>query len=110
MDELRTALDDLAHTVAATEEASPGRPALDAVIADMERMAGAPLSGDDPLPVLYRRFARAHRLLLQQPPDATIVARVRHHRAVLEDPVETLVGVWREWLGEAPHGRVPVPC
>lgn len=110
MDDLRHALDDLAWTVAATQETSPGRPALDAVVRDLERMAGAPLDGDDPLPVLHRRFGRVHRLLLQQSPDAVTVARIRHHRAVLEDPVPALVGVWREWLGDVARPGVPVPC
>lgn len=110
MNELHAALDDLAQSVAGLCEDSPGRPALDAVVADLERMAGAPLPGVDPLPVLYRRFARAHRLLLRQPPTAHVVGRVRHHRSVLDEPVDTLIDVWRAWLVDGAPVRAPVGC
>lgn len=108
MDPLRTTLDDLAGLVADVDDDSPTRHVLAGVVVDVERMARAELAGtDDVLPVLVRRFARAHRLLLGAAGvrhDA--VDRLERHAAVLRDPLAALVAAWDE-LQEGRPGSTP---
>lgn len=99
MNELRTPLDHLAGLVAGVpDDDRPAAVVLAGVVVDLERMAGAELPGrDDVLPVLVRRFARAHRLLLRaRSVDGDAAARVDRHAAVLRDPLSALMSAWRD--------------
>lgn len=76
-----TLLDELAWLAAETDDGAR-LPALQAVVVDLEELAGAPLGGvaGEPAAVLHRRVARAHRLLL------------REERAGIAERLELLVG------------------
>lgn len=112
MNDVRTPLDDLAHLVAGITDHDPARHVLPGVVADLERMSGAELPGDDVLPVLVRRFARAHRLLLGAgDPPAGAADRIARHAAVLRDPLAVLAAPAEATeAAEADRTAVPQPC
>lgn len=114
MNPVRTPLDHLADLVAGITDDYPARRrVLAGVVADLERMAGAELLGDDDvLPVLVRRFARAHRLLLRaEGLPAGAADRIARHAAVLRDPLAALVTATATEAADAADalGRPTVP-
>jgi hypothetical protein len=96
---VRDLLDDLAFLVVDVTDEDPARLVLAAVVADLERLADAELGGnDDVLPVLQRRFARAHRLLLRAgtlPDD--VDGHLERAAALLRDPFAALPAACQGW-------------
>ena len=88
MEQLVALLDHLAHLVAAATQDDVRRCALEAVVADLERAAGADLGPTaDPVVVLGRRFSRVHRLLLRcGVAPAELLSRIQHHVSTLAAP------------------------
>lgn len=99
MHDIAATLDELAQRIAAPPDGRQGRCALAAVVADLEALAGLPPGRSDDAPVvLARRFARAHRTLLQEPSLPTGAnTRLDRALATLRDPAGTLVSAWNRW-------------
>ena len=85
MEQLARQLDDLAWLVAEVTEQDGRRPALEALVADLEGAVDRQLDGlADPVVGLGRRFARAHRLLVQsEVAQDGLLARLQHHAGQL---------------------------
>lgn len=80
-------LDRLADGIAALEADDARLMAASDVVVTLERLAGAALGvRERGLPGLARRFARAHRLLLDAEPTASLVAHLDRQVAALGDP------------------------
>lgn len=100
MADLRTTLDQLAELVAVATERPDGGCALAVVVAEVEELGGdtAPATSDV-APVLARRFAAAHRRLLDDgaalPADVT--DRLGGLLAALTDPETAVRDSWNEW-------------
>lgn len=105
MQHLIDAFHDLAALVASVGEHDLRRPQLAALVAELERAAGAELGDtDESSVVLWRRFSRAHRLLLRPGWDGDreeLAARLQHHSAALRGTTEGLPP-------EPVHLRLPV--
>ncbi len=99
MHDLAARLDDLAHLMATPADDGTSPCARGAVVADLEDLAGLERGrSDDDTVLLARRFARAHRRLLEMegPPDE-VGDRLEHHARILRDPATALLAAWSDW-------------
>ena len=93
-DLLDDVLDETAHLLAETGDDELTRTVAASAVATLERLVGASLgpTEGDPVLLLARRFARAHRRVLTDavlPPGG--VALLRAHRDALRDPAAALL-------------------
>ena len=86
-------LDEIAHLLADADDDALTREVSAAAVTTLERMAGAPLvtTAGEPLVVLTRRFARAHRLLDGRAASSEALGLLRTQRDALRDPGAALL-------------------